>query len=210
MTSPEILAAEMFRVLKPGGRLVLSTPNSAFLALPRARHDRFYRERAAAPQALSGSSQRRSLLKLLKTAGFQPPAALTGRNMYLIVPALPGPLGAVVAEARLDPRRAASAPASISGTCRTKQSFYNALFADCLIMVMGKAARRLTVVRNGRRNAALAVEAVRCVAALVERQIDRNGAAAMHAAHFDQQRGLRAVEIFPRLRATSGDSASPP
>jgi len=86
MTSPEILAAEMCRVLKPNGLLVLSTPNSAFWLyrllglfgytvseLQHPKHFQFF--------------SRRSLVRLLKSVGLQPKSIL-GRNMYLILPKL--------------------------------------------------------------------------------------------------------------------------
>lgn len=134
MTSPEVLVAEMNRVLKPSGRLVLSTPNSAFWLyrvlgilgytvgeLQHPKHFQFF--------------SRRSLLKLLKSAQLEP-VQLMGRNMYLILP------------------EAAGAGWLLSGLgfkretrFRTGGHFWhlshrshllNTLFADTLIVVMAK------------------------------------------------------------------------
>jgi 2-polyprenyl-3-methyl-5-hydroxy-6-metoxy-1,4-benzoquinol methylase len=87
MTSPEVLTGEMSRVLKPGGLLVLSTPNSAFWLyrllgllgytvseLQHPKHFQFF--------------SKRSLLKVLLAAGLMQ-KAIFGRNMYLIIPDLP-------------------------------------------------------------------------------------------------------------------------
>ena len=86
VTDPSHLAAEMFRVVRPGGRLVLSTPNSAFWLyrlfglFGRTVSDIQH------PQHLQFFSQR-SLLRVLRDAGFVIDRAL-GRNMYAIAPDL--------------------------------------------------------------------------------------------------------------------------
>src|SRR5258708_3411169 len=92
MTSPDLLVTEMSRVLKPGGQLILSTPNSAFWLyrllgglgytvseLQHPKHFQFF--------------SRRSLLKLLKGANLLPKQVL-GRNMYVLLPHRPKTLAA--------------------------------------------------------------------------------------------------------------------
>jgi 2-polyprenyl-3-methyl-5-hydroxy-6-metoxy-1,4-benzoquinol methylase len=136
MTSPEVLVAEMNRVLKPGGLIVLSTPNSAFwiyrllgifgytvTELQHPKHFQFF--------------SRRSLLRLLRSVNLELKQTM-GRNMYLILPELPFPLG------RLLPIIGFSQEIRF----RTKKPFWhlshktswlNPIFADTLIMVMEKA-----------------------------------------------------------------------
>jgi 2-polyprenyl-3-methyl-5-hydroxy-6-metoxy-1,4-benzoquinol methylase len=89
MTSPELLVADSHRVLKPGGKLILSTPNSAFWLyrllglfgytvseLQHPKHFQFF--------------SRRSLVKLLEGKNLRV-GSILGRNMYLIFPDLPDP-----------------------------------------------------------------------------------------------------------------------
>ncbi|MGA8494141.1 MAG: methyltransferase domain-containing protein [Xanthobacteraceae bacterium] len=135
MTSPEILADEMFRIVKPGGRLVLSTPNSAFWLYRVLGAIGFTVSELQHPKHFQFFS-RRSLLKLLRTAGFMP-LQLTGRNMYLIVPALPEPFDSVPPKLGFT-RETRFRTGKHFWHLSHKASFYNALFADCLIMVMEK------------------------------------------------------------------------
>ena len=136
MTSPEILATEMCRVLKPNGLLVLSTPNSAFWLyrllgifgytlseLQHPKHFQFF--------------SRRSLVRLLRAAGFWP-KSLLGRNMYLILPKLGH------AADRLMPRlgfvrETRFRTGGYFWHFSNKSRVLTGLFADTLIVVMQKA-----------------------------------------------------------------------
>ncbi len=135
MNSPERLAAEMFRVLKPGGMLVLSTPNSAFWLyrlfglfgytvseLQHPKHFQFF--------------SRRSLDRLLRGAGFAP-SRLFGRNIYVLLPDVPEPMRPLLRWLGFKREE----------RFRTKGHFWhlssrsaraNTLFADTLIAVMRK------------------------------------------------------------------------
>jgi 2-polyprenyl-3-methyl-5-hydroxy-6-metoxy-1,4-benzoquinol methylase len=134
MTSPAELVGEMKRVLKRGGQLVMSTPNSAFwlyrvLAvfgytvgeLQHPKHFQYF--------------SRRSLLKLLEGAGFIRKETV-GRNMYAILPGL-GPLERLLPALgfRREPRFRTG---GYFWHLSNKSSLYNALLADTLIMVMVK------------------------------------------------------------------------
>src|SRR5215216_222881 len=135
MTSPETLVAEMRRVLKPGGLLVLSTPNSAYWLyrvlgvfgytvseLQHPKHFQFF--------------SRRSLLKLLTAADLKPKQVL-GRNMYLILPDMPGPLSRILLKLGFRPETRFRTGGSF-WHLSNKSSLLNSLFADCLIVVMEK------------------------------------------------------------------------
>jgi 2-polyprenyl-3-methyl-5-hydroxy-6-metoxy-1,4-benzoquinol methylase len=135
MTSPEILAAEMSRVLKPGGLLVLSTPNSAFWLyrvlgllgytvseLQHPKHFQFF--------------SRRSLLKLLTSTKFKPKQVM-GRNMYLILPDMPGPLRWTLTKLGFTRERRFRTGGQFWHLSH-RSSLLNTFFADCLIVVMEK------------------------------------------------------------------------
>ncbi len=135
IVSPETLVAEMNRLLKPGGRIVLSTPNSAFWLyrllgvlgytvseLQHPKHFQFF--------------SRRSLVRLFERHGLSVDRAL-GRNMYLILPDAPKPLAALLPglgfkqETRF---RTGRSFWHLSG----KSSHLNTFFADTLILVLKK------------------------------------------------------------------------
>ncbi len=137
MTSPELLVAEMNRVLKPGGLLVLSTPNSAFWLYRLAGLLGYTVSELQHPKHFQFFS-RRSLLKLLNGANFRPKKIL-GRNMYIILPRLPLPFSAMLPYLGFKEE----------GRFRTGRSFWhlshkstfcNALLADTLICAMEKPA----------------------------------------------------------------------
>ena len=137
MTSPERLVDEMTRVLKPGGLLVLSTPNSAFWLyrvlgllgytvseLQHPKHFQFF--------------SRRSLLKLL-TGGSLKPKQVLGRNMYLILPSLPAPLSRLLPWLGFRQETRFRTGGSFWHLSH-KSNLLTTFFADCLIVVMEKEA----------------------------------------------------------------------
>jgi SAM-dependent methyltransferase len=135
MTSPELLAAQMSRVLKPGGLLVLSTPNSAFWLYRLFGLFGYTVSEVQHPKHFHFFS-RRSLLKLLTGANLQP-KQITGRNMYTILPDLPQPFCRLLPMLGFKPEMRFR-----TGKCfwhlSNKSSALNTLFADTLIVVMEK------------------------------------------------------------------------
>ncbi len=86
LVSPQDVLKEIHRILKPGGKLVLSTPNSAFWVyrilgllgytlteIQHKMHLRFF--------------SKRSLIQLVQQSGFQV-NHIIGRNMYMVLPIL--------------------------------------------------------------------------------------------------------------------------
>ena len=86
LVDPDFLTAEMFRVLRPGGRLILTTPNSAFWLYRLLGLAGYTVSELQHPKHIQFFS-RRSLLKVLVAAGYIVERQ-TARNMYLILPDL--------------------------------------------------------------------------------------------------------------------------
>ncbi len=135
MTSPETLASEVSRVLKPGGLFVLSTPNSAFWLyrllgvfgytvseLQHPKHFQFF--------------SRRSLLKLLESQNLRAKQSM-GRNMYLILPDLPKPLSRVLPILGFK-RETRFRTGGQFWHLSNRSGFWNSLLADTLIVIMEK------------------------------------------------------------------------
>jgi SAM-dependent methyltransferase len=133
IVSPETLVSEMGRLLKPGGRIVLSTPNSAFWLyrllgllgytvseLQHPKHFQFF--------------SRRSLIGLFARHGLSVDRAL-GRNMYLILPNPPKQLAAVLAGLGFKQETRFRTGRSF-WHLSAKSSRLNTLFADTLILVL--------------------------------------------------------------------------
>jgi len=136
LTVPAVVLNDFYRILKPGGVLILSTPNSAFWVyrlaacfgytvgeLQHPMHFRFF--------------SRRSLVKVVRDAGFEI-IRFFGRNMYCILP---------------DPRSDVFRKIFLLFGFRREQRFttgkdfwhlshrsgrWNGLFADTLIVVARK------------------------------------------------------------------------
>lgn len=135
MTLPEVLAAEISRVLRPGGLLVLSTPNSAFwlyrllgvfgytvAELQHPKHFQFF--------------SRRSLLNLLEKGGLRP-RKVFGRNMYAILPEVPDPVARLLSTLGFQ-REIRFRTGKAFWHLSNQSSVLNGLLADTLILVMEK------------------------------------------------------------------------
>jgi 2-polyprenyl-3-methyl-5-hydroxy-6-metoxy-1,4-benzoquinol methylase len=135
LTAPELLLAEINRVLKPGGALVLSTPNSAFWLYRVLGILGFTLSELQHPKHFQFFS-RRSLLKLLDGASLRLRQA-AGRNMYCICPALPGLLDVIPAALGFK-RELRFRTGGHFWHLSFKSRFWNSLLADCLIVVVEK------------------------------------------------------------------------
>jgi len=138
MTSPEVLASEINRVLTPGGELVLSTPNSAFWLyrllglfgytvseLQHPKHFQFF--------------SRRSLLRMLEQHNFRAKRIL-GRNMYFILPDVSAPISRILPLLGFQ-RETRFRTGKSFWHFSTKSRWFNSLFADTIIVVMEKPAK---------------------------------------------------------------------
>lgn len=138
ITMPEVLIAEMERILKPRGRLILSTPNSAFWVyrllglfgytvseLQHPKHFQFFSFRSLC-QLLT-----REQLDLLESFG---------RNMYLIIPGnfcLFAPLLTMLGLKKEKRFRTGKFFWHLSN----RSKFFNSLFADTLVVVLEKKSQ---------------------------------------------------------------------
>ena len=133
---PEVFSREIFRILKPGGSFVVSTPNSAFWIYRLGAIFGYTLSELQHPKHFQFFSCR-SLSKLLLASGFEIEQRY-GRNIYLLIP---GPW----ANDSLDFLQKLGMKKEIR--FRTKKPFYhwsnksrfwNSLFADTLIMKLAK------------------------------------------------------------------------
>lgn len=137
LASPEKLASEAYRVLVPGGTLVLSTPNSAFWIYRLLAAMGWTPSELQHPKHLHFFS-RRSLRNVLSTAGFSMRSEL-GRNMYVILPSLGGILGELPGYLGFR-REERFRTKSFFWHLSHRSRFWNTLWADTLICVVQKAA----------------------------------------------------------------------
>ena len=135
MQSPSQVVAEMRRVLKPGGALVLSTPNSAFWLYRLLGVFGYTVSELQHPKHLQYFS-RRSLLQLLTRSDLRPEKVL-GRNMYLLLPDPPSAIHGLLTLLGFKKEMRFR-----TNTCfwhlSHRSQFWNSLFADTLIVVMAR------------------------------------------------------------------------
>jgi 2-polyprenyl-3-methyl-5-hydroxy-6-metoxy-1,4-benzoquinol methylase len=135
MVSPETLVREMNRVLRPGGYLVLSTPNSAFWLFRLLGLVGYTVSELQHPKHFQFFSQR-SLLKVLKAAGLLP-KQIFGRNMYLILPNMGKRLEEIMPRLGFK-RETRFRTGGYFWHLSHKSSLFNSLLADTLVAVMQK------------------------------------------------------------------------
>jgi SAM-dependent methyltransferase len=84
ITNPQSLMSEFYRVLRPGGKLILTTPNSAFWVYRILAIAGYPPSEIQHPKHFIFFS-RRSLSKLFCASGFVL-KMMSGRNMYILLP----------------------------------------------------------------------------------------------------------------------------
>ena len=136
LTMPERVLDEINRVLKPGGKLVLSTPNSAFWVYRVGAVFGYTLSELQHPKHFQFFSIR-SLRKALTAAHFRI-GKVTGRNMYMIVSGAGDGLPAAVLSALGFTKEIRFRTKKPFWHLSHKSSFFNSLFADTLIVVARK------------------------------------------------------------------------
>jgi 2-polyprenyl-3-methyl-5-hydroxy-6-metoxy-1,4-benzoquinol methylase len=135
LTSPSVLVSEIIRLLRPGGLLVLSTPNSAFWLYRLLGLFGFTVSELQHPKHFQFFSKR-SLLRLLEAKGLKVKKAF-GRNMYAILPDPPAPVWPIFRMLGFQRETRFRTGKSFWHLSRAS-TFLNGLFADTLIVVMEK------------------------------------------------------------------------
>jgi len=141
IANPQEVVKEIFRILRPGGILILSTPNSAFWIYRLASIFGITVSEIQHPKHLIFFS-RRSLRQLVIKSGFQA-IKMTGRNIYCILPDLKIHLYRYLLsligfhkEHRLKTR-------SFFWHLSNHSPFFNNFWADTLIMTARKGQNKL-------------------------------------------------------------------
>jgi len=137
LAAPERLASEAFRVLVPGGTLVLSTPNSAFWVYRVLAALGWTSSELQHPKHLQFFS-RRSLRRVLTPAGFEITEEF-GRNMYILLPAIGGPLEELPRYLGFQ-REERFRTKSFFWHLSHRSGFWNTFWADTLICVATRPA----------------------------------------------------------------------
>ncbi|HTW51518.1 MAG TPA: class I SAM-dependent methyltransferase [Stellaceae bacterium] len=135
LAAPAHLLNEAFRVLVPGGRMILSTPNSAFWVYRVLAALGWTLSELQHPQHLHFFS-RRSLHRLLSATGFHLDD-MFGRNMYLLIPTVNGSIGDLLIRFGMQ-KEERFRTKSFFMHLSNRSHFWNSLWADTLIVVASK------------------------------------------------------------------------